>query len=405
MNNYLSPVKLRRDFNYFNENSVVYLDNAATTQKPRCVVNKLCNIYEKQNANVHRSVHSLSRGITKEFENARECVKNFINANKQEEIIFTKGTTESINLVAYSYFETFLKEGDRIIVSEAEHHSNFVVWQQLCLRRKVNMDILPVKDDGTLELEKYKTMITPNTKLVAVAYVSNALGNKNPIDKIIRIAHSNNIRVLIDGAQSVSHIPIDVQKLDCDFFCFSGHKIYGPNGIGVLYGKYNLLNEMVPFTFGGEMIDEVNCNYTKFNTLPYKFEAGTPNYPAAIALMEAIKYIETIGFEYIQKHDQGLLSYIIDELKNIEGVQILGEKNKTGGIISFVIDGISNYDLGIVLDKFNIAIRFGNHCAQPLMNALKTDGTLRVSFAIYNNCNDVDKFISAIMKAKKILKR
>ena len=378
---------------------LVYLDNAATTQKPRRVIECMDRIYTTVNANVHRGVHHLSQVCTEEMENARNTVKDFIGAAHSHEIIFTRGTTESINLVASSLGSMF-KEGDEVIISTMEHHSNIVPWQMLCERHGVKLRVIPLTADCKLNLETFSQMLGKRTRLVAVAHVSNVLGVTNPIKEIIDIAHSHGVPVLVDGAQSVPHTTIDVQQLDADFFAFSGHKIYAPTGIGVLYGKEKFLEKMPPYHGGGEMIKSVSFEKTTYNELPYKFEAGTPNYVGAIALGKALEWIESIGLENIATHERALTRYAVERLKEIEGARIFG--NPDGAAVSFLIGDIHPADLGTILDRLGIAIRTGHHCAQPLIDYLGLPGTVRASFAAYNTRQEVDTLISGIERAVKM---
>lgn len=381
---------------------LVYFDNAATTQKPKIVIDTISEYYQKYNSNIHRGVHYLSNFSTEATEKARETIRSFINAADNEEIIFTRGTTESINLVAFSFGEAFIQENDDIIITAMEHHSNIVPWQMLCNRKKANLKAIPFNAKGILEYEKLKDLITKKTKIIAITHISNALGTINPIEEIIEIAHKKNIPVLIDGAQSIQHIKIDVQKLDCDFFVFSGHKIYGPTGTGVLYGKKNILNSMPPYQGGGEMISKVSLEETTYNVLPYKFEAGTPNYVDTIALAEAIKYLEKIGIENIYSYENELLKYATEKLKEIKDIKIIGEADKKSSVISFIANKAHHSDLGILLDKYGIAIRTGTHCAEPVMQHLGISGTCRISFSFYNTFEEIDYFIDSLKKVLRM---
>lgn len=379
---------------------LVYLDNAATTQKPQCVIDEICRIYNTCNANVHRGVHHLSQVATEAMEKARQRVQRFINAGSTSEIIFTRGTTESINLVAASFGNTFLSEGDEIIVSAMEHHSNIVPWQMLCERKGVVLRVIPLRDDCTLDIETYKQLLSNRTRLVSVTNVSNVLGVTNPIKEIIEIAHAAGVPVLIDGAQSIPHTAIDIQQLDADFFAFSGHKIYAPTGIGVLYGKEELLNSMQPYHGGGEMIKTVRFEGTTYNTLPYKFEAGTPDYVGAIALGKALEWVESIGIEAIATHERELTRYAVEQLSAIKGMRILGKPDSAA--VSFLVGNIHPSDLGTILDRLGIAVRTGHHCAQPLMECLGIPGTVRASFAAYNTKEEVDRLVEGIARAAKM---
>ncbi|HAB54748.1 MAG: cysteine sulfinate desulfinase [Ignavibacteria bacterium RIFOXYB2_FULL_35_12] len=392
--------KIREDFPILKKlihgKPLCYLDNAATSQKPQVVIDAINNFYLSQNANVHRGVHHLSEVSTKAFEDARIKIKEFINAASDKEIIFTRGTTEAINLVAYSYGRKNIREDDEIIISHMEHHSNIVPWQILCEEKKAKLKVIPVNDDGELILEEFEKLITDKTKLVAVVYISNSLGTINAVDRIIAKAHQLNIPVLLDSAQAISHTKIDVQKLDCDFLAFSGHKLYGPTGIGVLYGKEKLLDDMPPFLGGGDMIAKVTFEQTTYNELPYKFEAGTSNIAGAIGLGAAVDYVQKIGQNSISYHEQSLLHYATDLIKEIKGLKIIGTAKEKCSIISFVVDNIHPHDLGTFLDYEGIAIRTGHHCTQPLMHRFNIPATSRASFAMYNTKAEIDKFISAL---------
>jgi cysteine desulfurase / selenocysteine lyase len=398
--------KIREDFPILKKlihgKPLCYLDNAATSQKPQAVVDALGNFYLSQNANVHRGVHHLSEVSTKAFEDARIKIKEFVNAASDKEIIFTRGTTEAINLVAYSYGRKNIKEGDEIIISHMEHHSNIVPWQLLCEEKKAKLKVIPVNEQGELILEEYEKLITEKTKLVAVVYISNSLGTINPVEKIIQTAHRFGIPVLLDGAQAINHVAIDVQKLDCDFFAFSGHKLYGPTGIGVLYGKEKFLDDMPPFHGGGDMIAKVTFEQTTYNELPYKFEAGTSNIAGAFGLGVAIDYVNYIGLNLISNHEQRLLHRATDSIKDIRGLRIIGTAKHKCSILSFVIPNIHPHDIGTFLDYEGIAIRTGHHCTQPLMHRYDIAATSRASFAMYNTEEEIDKFISALKKAIEV---
>ena len=378
---------------------LVYLDNAATTQKPQCVIDTISEVYTTINANVHRGVHHLSQVATERMENARQTVQKFIGAEKSHEIIFTRGTTESINLVATSFGST-LKQGDEIIISTLEHHSNIVPWQLLAARNGIKLHIIPLTPDGTIDIEEYRKLFTPNTRLVSVAHVSNVLGVTNPVKEIIEIAHSHEVPVLIDGAQSMPHTRIDLKELDADFFVFSGHKAYGPTGTGVLYGKEKWLNAMPPYHGGGEMIKSVSFEKTTFNELPYKFEAGTPDYVGIIALGKALEWMNGVGIENIAQHEHALTQYALEQLQAIPSIRILGKPD--GAAISFLAGDIHPADLGTILDRLGIAVRTGHHCAQPLMNYLNIPGTVRASFAVYNTHEEIDIFIKGVERAIKM---
>lgn len=398
--------QIRKDFPILEENvhkhKLVYLDNAATTQKPWSVIKKIEEGYTHQNANVHRGVHFLSQMATEAHEDARKTVQNFLGAEHSHEIIFTRGTTESINLVAYSFGETFLKEGDEIIISEMEHHSNIVPWQLLRTRKNIIIKVIPFNEKGELDLETYSSLFTERTRLVAVTHVSNVLGTINPVKEIIETAHSHNVPVLIDGAQSVPHISVNVKDLDVDFYVFSGHKIYGPTGIGVLYGKEKYLDAMVPYQGGGEMIAQVSFENTTFNELPYKFEAGTPDFIGSTALAEAIRYVQNIGMNEIATYETYLLNYATEKLKNLGDIRIFGTSEHKSAVISMQVGNIHHYDMGTLLDKLGIALRTGHHCAQPIMKHFGIEGTLRASFALYNTTEEIDALISGIERVKKL---
>jgi len=399
--------KVRRDFPILNQQvyqkPLVYFDNGATTQKPKVVIDEVANIYSQQNANIHRGVHYLSEQLTQKYEDARKVVQNFIHAAHDHEVIFTSGTTESINAIAYSFGYKFIHEGDEIIISTLEHHANIVPWQMLCERKNASLKIIPINDKGELLLDEYEKLISSRTKIVAVNHVSNALGTINDVTKIIDIAHQKDIPVLIDGAQSIQHGKVDVQVMDCDFYVFSGHKIYGPNGIGVLYGKEKWLNELPPFMTGGEMIKNVTFEKTTFNELPFKFEAGTPNYVGAIGLAKAIKYIQGIGLENIEAHEKELLEYATQKLKAVEGLKIIGTSEQKISVISFILENIHHYDAGMVLDKMGVAVRTGHHCAQPLMDRFGIPGTVRASFAFYNTRDEIDRLSEALNRVGTML--
>jgi cysteine desulfurase / selenocysteine lyase len=377
---------------------LVYLDNGATSQKPQSVIDRLIEYYSYENANVHRGVHYLSQKATSAMEDARENIRQFIGAESVEEIIFTKGTTESINLVAYSFAEKFISNGDEIIVSEMEHHANFVPWQLLCKQKGAVLKVIPVDDNGELELPMLNHLISPKTKIIAVTQVSNALGTVNPVEKIIEIAHKHNIPVLLDGAQAIPHSIVNVTELDCDFYVFSGHKMYAPMGIGILYGKKKWLELMPPYQTGGEMIDYVSAEEITFNVLPFKFEAGTPNVGGILGLDAAIKFMQEIGIENIKSHENDLLNYAISRLSELEDVQIIGNPKHRAGVISMVIKGIHHYDIATIIDQLGIAVRSGHHCAQPIMRRFNIEGTIRISFAVYNTEEEIDIFVHALKR-------
>ena len=381
---------------------LVYLDNAATTQKPRCVVEKIENGYYNVNANIHRGVHFLSQEATEAHEEARRTVQRFLNARSSNEIIFTRGTTESINLVASSFTDECMSAGDEVIVSVMEHHSNIVPWQILAAKKGISLRVIPMNDKGELLLDEYRKLFTEKTRLVAVTQVSNVLGTVNPVKEIIAIAHEQGVPVLVDGAQSTPHMKVDVQDLDAEFFVFSGHKIYGPTGIGVLYGKEEWLDKLPPYQGGGEMIATVSFEKTVFNELPFKFEAGTPDYIGSTALAEALHYVEKIGMDRIAAQEQDLLEYATAQLKQIEGMRIFGEAADKGAVISFLVGNIHHYDMGMLLDRLGIAVRTGHHCAQPLMQALGIEGTVRASFSFYNTREEVDVLVRGIERVRQM---
>lgn len=382
---------------------LVYLDNAATTQKPQVVIDAMKRYYETINSNIHRGVHCLSQQATEEFEIARRSVQQFINAAHDYEVIFTRGATESINLVASCFGRTFIGEGDEIIISAMEHHSNIVPWQFLCEERGAKLKVLPFDDDGVLCLDQLESLITPRTKIVAVTHVSNTLGTCNPVAEIIRIAHAHNVPVMLDGAQAVAHQPVDVQALDCDFYCFSGHKMYGPMGIGVMYGKEAWLNQMKPYQGGGEMISTVTFEKTTYNELPFKFEAGTPAVGDAICLRTAIEYMQQIGIQNIARHEEELLQYATEKLQQINGLRIYGRAPHKAAVISFLIGNLHPYDVGVLLDHQGVAVRTGHHCTQPIMDRFGIPGTVRASFALYNTCEEVDALVAAVERATNML--
>jgi cysteine desulfurase/selenocysteine lyase len=397
---------IRRDFPILSTTvygkPLVYLDNAATTQKPLVVTQRITDGYLLHNANVHRGVHFLSQDATDAHENARRRVQKFINAASSEEVIFTRGTTESINRVAFSVGEAFLSEGDEVIVTEMEHHSNIVPWQLLRQRKNIVLKVAKINDLGELDLEYLRSLITPRTKLISIAQVSNVLGTINPVAQVISIAHAQGIPVLVDAAQSIPHIAVDVQALDADFLVFSGHKIYGPTGIGVLYGKKKYLDQMPPYQGGGEMIATVSFDQTTFNELPYKFEAGTPDFIGSVALSEAIDYISDIGLDEVAAYEHHLLSYATERMQNIPGMHIYGQASQKSSVISFLVEGIHHYDMGLLLDKQGIAVRTGHHCAEPLMHRLGIEGTVRASFSFYNTIEEIDALVAGIERVVKM---
>ena len=398
----LKTASIRKDFPILQREiygkPLVYLDNAATTQKPRCVVEKITKEYYSVNANIHRGVHFLSQQATEAHEAARETVRMFLNARSPAEILFTRGTTEAINLVASSFSRAFVKPGDEVIISVMEHHANIVPWQLHGLKLRV----IPFDERGELDLEAFSRLFSNKTKLVAVTQMSNVLGVINPVEEIVRIAHQHEVPVLIDGAQAVAHQQIDVQALNADFYAFSGHKVYGPTGIGILYGKTEWLDRLPPYQGGGEMIQNVTFEHTTFNELPYKFEAGTPDYIGSTALAEALKYLQAIGLTEIAAHEHELLRYATERLNEIEGMRIFGRTEHKNSVISFLVGDIHHYDMGMLLDRLGIAVRTGHHCAQPLMHALGIEGTVRASFALYNTKEEVDALVEGIQRIRKM---
>ncbi len=383
---------------------LVYLDNAATTQKPQAVIDAIAYAYAHFNANIHRGVHHLSQVATAHHEEARQHVAQFIHAASANEVLFTKGTTDSLNMLAFSFGEAFVQEGDEIIVSTLEHHSNIVPWQMLCERKKAILKVIPLREDLTWDVDAFASLLSDKTRLVSVAHVSNVLGIINPVEEIIRLAHEHNIPVCIDGAQSVPHFAINVQQLDCDFLVFSAHKMYGPTGLGVLYGKEKWLNQLPPAQGGGEMIEHVSFEKTTYNTLPYKFEAGTPNYIGSYAFSAALTYMEQIGMETIAVHERELAEYAEAKLREIDGLHIYAVGQPKAGAISFNVEGIHPYDLGMLLDQQGVAVRTGHHCAEPLIEHLGVSGTVRVSFGLYNDQADIDTFITALKRAVSMLR-
>ena len=398
--------KIREDFPILSRTvygkPLIYLDNGATTQKPKCVVDAIVDEYYSVNANVHRGVHFLSQQATNLHEASRETVRQFINARSTSEIIFTRGTTESINLVASSFTDAFMKEGDEVIVSVMEHHSNIVSWQIQALRKGIVLKVIPMNDRGELLIDEYEKLFSPRTKLVSVAHVSNVLGTINPVKQIAAIAHAHNVPVLIDGAQGIPHMKVDVQDIDADFYVFSAHKIYGPTGIGVLYGKEDLLDKMPPYQGGGEMIKNVSFEGTTFNELPFKFEAGTPDYVGSTAMAKALDYVSAIGMDNIAAHEHELTMYAMQRMKEIPGMRIFGEAEHKGGVISFLVGDIHHFDMGTLLDRLGIAVRTGHHCAEPLMHRLGIEGTVRASFGMYNTKEEVDALVAGIERVSKM---
>lgn len=382
---------------------LAYFDNAATMHKPGRVVSKVNEVYEKLNSNIHRGVHFLSNEATTAYEEARKKVQVFVNAAHTHEVIFTSGATGAINLLANSFGESYIKPGDEIIISAMEHHSNIVPWQMMCKRRKAILKVIPINQKGEIRLDEFEKLLTPQTKLVAVTYVSNALGSINPIARMVKKTHANGSMIMVDAAQAVQHIRVDVQALDLDFMVFSGHKIYGPTGTGVLYGKQKLLNEMEPWQGGGEMIKSVTFEETTYNELPFKFEAGTPNIAGCIGLGEAIDFVTELGIENIQKYEDDLLNYATEELMKIPGMRIIGTADKKASVISFLVGEIHPFDLGTLLDKMGLAVRTGHHCAQPIMDYYGIPGTLRASFAVYNTKDEIDRLVTGINKVAQML--
>lgn len=398
--------KIREDFPILSRTvygkPLIYLDNGATTQKPRCVVESITDEYYSVNANVHRGVHFLSQQATNLHEASRETVRKFIHARSTSEIVFTRGTTESINLVASSFVDSQMKEGDEVIVSVMEHHSNIVSWQLQAARKGIVLKVIPMNDRGELLLDEYKKLFSEKTKLVSVAHVSNVLGTINSVKEIIDFAHSQGVPVLVDGAQSIPHMTVDVQALDADFYVFSGHKVYGPTGIGVLYGKEAWLEKLPPYQGGGEMIQNVSFEKTTFNELPFKFEAGTPDYIGSTALAKALDYVSAIGMDRIAAYEHELTQYAMKRLKEIPGMRIFGEAEQKGGVISFLVGNIHHFDMGTLLDRLGIAVRTGHHCAEPLMHRLGIEGTVRASFGLYNTKEEVDALVAGIQRVSQM---
>jgi len=397
---------IKSDFPTLNQkisgNDLIYLDNAATTQKPVSVIEAIENYYKLINSNIHRGVHTLSAKATKAYEDARSRVAEFINAKDRKEIIFVRGATEAINLVAHSYVKPILNEGDQIIISQMEHHANIVPWQIVCEEKKAEIKIIPINDKGELILSEFEKLINEKTRFVSINHVSNTLGTVNPVEEIVKIAHSKNIKILVDGAQAVQHMPLDVTKIDSDFYCFSGHKMYAPTGIGVLHGRMELLEGMPPYQGGGDMIKSVTFEKTIYNDIPNRFEAGTPNISGVIGLASAIEYLTEIGMEDIYKHEKDLLDYATQKIKKIEEVKVIGNSSEKASVLSFVIDSIHPHDIGTIMDKHGVAIRTGHHCTQPIMDFYGIPATARASFGIYNSKQDVDEMINAIEKTIEV---
>lgn len=398
--------KIREDFPILSRQvygrPLVYLDNGATTQKPRAVVEAMTEEYYNVNANVHRGVHFLSQQATELHEAARETVRRFLNARSTNEIVFTRGTTESINLVATTFGDAFLNEGDEVIISEMEHHSNIVSWQLVQARKGIRLRVIPVTDNGELCLDEYERLFNEHTRLVSITHVSNVLGTVNPVKDMIAIAHSHGVPVLVDGAQSTPHFAVDVQELDCDFFAFSGHKIYGPTGVGVLYGKEEWLDKLPPYMGGGEMIKRVTFEKTTFNELPYKFEAGTPDYVATTGLARALDYVTALGMDNIYAHEQELTRYAMQKMADIEGMRFIGTPSHKDAVISFLVGDIHHLDMGTLLDRLGIAVRTGHHCAEPLMHRYGIEGTVRASFGLYNTLEEVDVLVEGIKRVSRM---
>jgi len=399
--------KIRNDFPVLHQiiykKPLVYFDNAATNQKPVQVLDRMRAYYEKENSNIHRGIHFLSQEATSAYENARETIKSFINANSKSEIIFTKGTTESINLVAATLGRKVLNPGNEVLITHMEHHSNIVPWQMICKERGAHLKVCDITEKGELDLEDFNKKLSSKTKIVALNHVSNSLGTINPVKEIIKKSHDAGAYTLIDGAQAVAHLPVDVQYLDCDFYCFSGHKIYAPMGIGVLYGKEDILDKMPPYQGGGEMISTVTFSKTTYNELPFKFEAGTPNVGGTLGLEAAINYIKAIGLEILALHEDDLLKYGTEKLSEIKGLRIYGESENKAGVISFNLDKIHSYDAGTLIDKFGIAVRTGHLCTQPLIDFYGVPGFIRASFAMYNTRQEIDKLTEAVIKSRDML--
>ncbi len=398
--------QVRKDFPILSrtvyDRPLVYLDNAATTQKPLCVLDAMRDEYLNVNANVHRGVHYLSQQATDLHEAARETVRRFVNARSTDEIVFTRGTTESINLVVSSFCDAFMKEGDEVIVSVMEHHSNIVPWQLQAAKRGIAIRVIPMDDEGNLKVDELEQLINERTKIISVAQVSNVLGTVNPVKEIARIAHAHGLPILVDGAQSTPHFKVDVQDLDCDFFVFSGHKMYGPTGIGVLYGKEDWLDRLPPYQGGGEMIESVSFEKTVFSKLPFKFEAGTPDYVATHGLAKAIEYMESLGMDNISAHEQELTRYCMEQMKTIDGMRLFGEAAHKDAVVSFLVGDIHHLDMGTLLDRLGIAVRTGHHCAQPLMIRLGIQGTVRASFALYNTKDEIDTLVAGIRRVSQM---
>lgn len=385
-----------------NGKPLIYFDNGATSQKPQSVINAINHYYEYENSNIHRGVHTLSQEATAAYEEVRKKVQKFINAEHEHEIIFTSGTTGGINLVASSFGENLIRKGDEILITAMEHHSNIVPWQMLCERKGAHLKVVPISQEGEIDIEEYKKLIGPKTELISLVHVSNSLGTINPIKEMIDIAHAENIPVMIDGAQAIHHTPVDVRELDCDFYVFSAHKMYGPTGVGVLYGKEELLNDMAPYQGGGDMIKNVTFEKTIYNDLPHKFEAGTPNIAGGIGLGAAIDFINSIGYDFIIQHEAELSRFATSQLRDIKGLRFIGTAKERAGLVSFVLDGIHPYDTGVILDKLGLALRTGHHCTQPVMTFFEVPGTVRASFAVYNTKQEVIRLVEGIERVKRM---
>ena len=398
--------KIRADFPILSREvygkPLIYFDNGATTQKPRCVVDAIVDEYYSVNANVHRGVHFLSQQATELHEGSRETVRRFINARTSAEVSFTRGTTEAINLLAFSFGEEFMKEGDEVIISTMEHHSNIVPWQLLAARKGISIKVIPMNDRGELLLDEYEKLFSDRTRIVSIAHISNVLGTINPVKEMIATAHAHGVPVLVDGAQSIPHMQVDVQDLDVDFFAFSGHKVYGPTGVGVLYGKEEWLDKLPPYQGGGEMIQSVSFEKTTFNELPFKFEAGTPDYIGTTGLAKALDYVSAIGLEQIAAHEHELTTYAMQRLGEIEGMRFLGEAAHKSSVVSFLVGNIHPFDMGTLLDRLGIAVRTGHHCAEPLMRRLGIEGTVRASFAMYNTKEEIDALVAGVDRVRKM---
>jgi cysteine desulfurase / selenocysteine lyase len=402
----LDMERIRRDFPILEQTihgkKLVYLDNAATSQKPRAVIDAIVRYYEHLNANIHRGVHTLSVRATEAHDEARETVRRFIQAADANEIIFVRGATEAVNLVAQTYGRANVGAGDEVLITAMEHHSNIVPWQMLCDEKGAHLRVAPINDAGELELDGFEKLLSPRTRIVAVAHVSNALGTVNPVRKIVQLAHAHDVPVLVDGAQAVPHLSVDVQALGCDFYAFSGHKVYGPTGIGVLYGKEEMLAELPPYQGGGDMISSVTFEKTTYNVVPYKFEAGTPDIAGAIGLGVALEYVMGLGMDSVAAHGQDLLAYATEKVGAIDGVRLIGTAKERAGVVSFVMEGVHPHDLGTILDRDGVAIRTGHHCAQPVMDRFKIPATARASFAVYNTKEEIDALVDGIRAAREV---